>query len=376
MDGFERITGREHDGLVEKCQENGWLKVGGFDWQDDPFLEEYPYEFSRTESVDRLREALGSGNWAIRQGFCYRDLAFIQQVNGGDEWWTLKRDGDAWTGFESWSFGAIAQEPERFERAMRDMCEATPEQCRSGEWAHLHEKAPAARRVRPRGEPRARRAGSPRPNGAREGRRGRIGTTGARRRPFSSRLEGRRGMASDYGDEAGGKLLDWMLRIGQEAGAEAMARSARELSERLAGIRGTIAGGRAEAIAADGAPTYAKLSLEELSGLPEYATIKEVVSDKLRAATVEHHIIPGEGRDWLLFKVEDAPEVDEAFRQLEQETGKAADRARERLSEIAERRQAPERLAERAERAREASRAHSQGIGRDRGPRQIEGPER
>lgn len=183
-------------------------------------------------------------------------------------------------------------------------------------------------------------------------------------------------MASDYGDEAGGKLLDWMLRIGQEAGAEAMARSARELSERLAGIRGTIAGGRAEAIAADGVPTYAKLSLEELSGLPEYATIKEVVSDKLRSASVEHHIIPGEGRDWLLFKVEDAPEVDEAFRQLEQETGKAADRARERLSEIAERRQEPERLAERAERAREASRAHSQDIGRDRGPRQIEGPER
>lgn len=103
-------------------------------------------------------------------------------------------------------------------------------------------------------------------------------------------------MASDYGDEAGGKLLDWMLRIGQEAGAEAMERSARELSERLAGIRGTIAGGRAEAIAADGVPTYAKLSLEELSGLPEYATIKEVVSGKLRAASVEHHIIPGEGR--------------------------------------------------------------------------------
>ena len=55
---------------------------------------------------------------------------------------------------------------------------------------------------------------------------------------------------------------------------------------------------------ADGVPAYAKLSLEELSGLPEYATIKEVVSDKLRAASVEHHIIPGEGRDWLLFKVD------------------------------------------------------------------------
>ena len=68
MDGFERITGREHEELVEKCQENGWLKVGGFDWQDDPFLEEYPYEFSRTDSVDRLREALGSGNWAHTPG--------------------------------------------------------------------------------------------------------------------------------------------------------------------------------------------------------------------------------------------------------------------------------------------------------------------
>ena len=167
MDGFERITGREHDGLVEKCQENGWLKVGGFDWQDDPFLEEYPYEFSRTDSVDRLREALGSGNWAIRQGFCYRDLAFIQQVNGGDEWWTLKRVGDAWTGFESWSFGGAV--PQR----------RVGPSAREGARA-----AGAARRVRPRGEPRARRAGSPRPNGAREGRRGRIGTTGARRRPF------------------------------------------------------------------------------------------------------------------------------------------------------------------------------------------------
>lgn len=166
-------------------------------------------------------------------------------------------------------------------------------------------------------------------------------------------------MASDYGDEAGGKLLDWMLRIGQEAGAEAMGRSARELSERLAGIRGTIAGGHAEAIAADGVPAYAKLSLEELSGLPEYATIKEVVSDKLRAASVEHHIIPGEDRDWLLFKVEDAPEVDEAFRQLEQETGKAADRARERLAEIAERRRGPI--------ARDS--AGTAALARSRGPR-------
>ena len=216
MEGFERITGREHDELVEKCQENGWLKVGGFDWQDDPFLEEYPYEFSRTGSVDRLREALGAGNWAIRQGFCYRDLAFIQQVNGGDEWWTLKRDGDAWTSFESWSFGAIAQEPERFERAMRDMCEATPEQCRSGEWAHLHEKAP---------EPLAQREGT---------------------------LGAPRGNPRDHRRRA--------RRAGRGRGRADL---------REAQPRGAL-------------------------GAPEYATIKEIVSDRLRAASVEHHILPGE----------------------------------------------------------------------------------
>ena len=130
MGGFEMITGREHDGLVEKCQENGWLKVGGFDWQDDPFLEEYPYEFSRTDSVDRLREALGSGNWAIRQGFCYRDLAFIQQVNGGDEWWALKRDGDGWVDFESVSCEhIIAHSKSDFERLIASMRAASTDEC-------------------------------------------------------------------------------------------------------------------------------------------------------------------------------------------------------------------------------------------------------
>ena len=29
--------------LADKCQENGWLRRGGYPWQDDPYLEEYPY---------------------------------------------------------------------------------------------------------------------------------------------------------------------------------------------------------------------------------------------------------------------------------------------------------------------------------------------
>ncbi|PNV67160.1 peptide ABC transporter substrate-binding protein [Enteroscipio rubneri] len=131
MEGFAPITGEEHELLVAKCQENGWLKRGGYDWQDDPFMEEYPYEFSKAESIEGLRNAFARGNWAIRQGFVYEDLAFIQQVNGGDEWWTCKRFDGEWIDFESWSFGRISLDPAEFEDAMLHMRHATKEECTS-----------------------------------------------------------------------------------------------------------------------------------------------------------------------------------------------------------------------------------------------------
>ncbi len=254
---------------------------------------------------------------------------------------------------------------------MRDMCEATPEQCRSGEWAHLQQPEPLARRrrVRPRGEPRARRAGSPRPDGTRGPSGPNRDDRGAKAPFFIS--TGRRGRDGERLRGRGGRQA---ARLDAEDRPGGQWRAARGSSPAPPGIR--IAGGRAEAIAANSVPAYAKLSLEELSGLPEYATIKEVVSDKLRAASVEHHRIPSQGRDWLLFKVEDAPEVDEAFRQLEQETEKAADRARERLSdEIAE---APGARAAAGGARRAGARGveeDGQGIGKaaapERGPREM-----
>ena len=60
------VDGGLHEALVAKCQENGWLKRGGYDWQDDPWLEEYPYEFVEAEDVSALRGFFGHGNWAIR----------------------------------------------------------------------------------------------------------------------------------------------------------------------------------------------------------------------------------------------------------------------------------------------------------------------
>ena len=66
MEGFAPITGEEHELLVAKCQENGWLKRGGYDWQDDPFMEEYPYEFSKAESIEDLRNAFAQAGLRLR----------------------------------------------------------------------------------------------------------------------------------------------------------------------------------------------------------------------------------------------------------------------------------------------------------------------
>ena len=124
-------TQEERDSLVLKCQENGWLKRGGFDWQDDPYLEDYPYEFSRASTIDDLSDFFRSGNWAIRQGVLFGDLAFVNQVNGGDEWWTLKRDFDgSWVQFESMSLGRIASDRSDFIRHIACMQIATIEECR------------------------------------------------------------------------------------------------------------------------------------------------------------------------------------------------------------------------------------------------------
>lgn len=130
MFNMKPVTEEEQKSLEAACQQNGWLRRGGYDWQDDPYLEEYPYEFDRCFSMDDLSDFFSHGNWAIRQGVLYGDLAFIQQVNGGDEWWTLKQAGDDWLPFESVSFGAIAKDRSELVRYIAGMRLATPEECK------------------------------------------------------------------------------------------------------------------------------------------------------------------------------------------------------------------------------------------------------
>lgn len=177
-------------------------------------------------------------------------------------------------------------------------------------------------------------------------------------------------MASDFGDDAGDKLFDWMLRIGQDTAEDVMLGCATSLAEALRKTRGAIEG--AEQIGPDGAVRYAKLSMAELDKLPDYASIKEIISDQLRAAGVQHQIVPADGRDFLVFKVEDAPEVDDAFKRLEEQTGHIAERAKAELSKMRDGERRAEPLEKRAERARPASRAHAQSLEASRGAKRVE----
>lgn len=120
--------------LTDKCQENGWLRRGGYPWQDDPYLEEYPYEFAKAGSVEELRGFFAHGNWALRQGIVYEDLAFVQQGRRRRRVVDAEAHRLRLARLRELSFGRIVQEPERFSHAIECMHRATPEQCKRLEY--------------------------------------------------------------------------------------------------------------------------------------------------------------------------------------------------------------------------------------------------
>lgn len=81
--------------VKKKCQENPWLKIGGYDFQDDPLMElDYDYGLHTCQTIEELEKKFEQGNWSIRSAFAYDRLLFVNQVNGGDEWWTCYKHTD------------------------------------------------------------------------------------------------------------------------------------------------------------------------------------------------------------------------------------------------------------------------------------------
>ena len=103
-------------------RDNLWIK----DADDPPFT---PDSFVGCYSVTELEERIGHGNWAVGTAFYYRDLCFIQQVEGGDEWLTIRHG----IGFESITFGPIIESGE-FASLVRRLLAASERQCQRLEY--------------------------------------------------------------------------------------------------------------------------------------------------------------------------------------------------------------------------------------------------
>lgn len=142
-------------------------------------------------------------------------------------------------------------------------------------------------------------------------------------------------MPSDFGDESGEKLFDWMLRLGQEAGQAAMAHSAARFSMAFRNAVGEIGHGQSAAAGierASEATEWAKLNLHEFKGLPEFETIKEIIDANLDREALSHEFFSEGEKSYLIFRVGDAPEVARCFDELAQETTQAAKKAEQQLS--------------------------------------------
>jgi len=98
----------------------------------DPPFSELMIEFCADTRA--LVERILEGNWCVGQGFALGDLCFLNQVDGGGEWLTIKGD----LAFESitmpcHSAGEGVQEGEAF-KMIHALQVATLEQCRRLEW--------------------------------------------------------------------------------------------------------------------------------------------------------------------------------------------------------------------------------------------------
>ena len=89
---------------------------------EDTFSADYIHICS---SPDELFEKFRFGNWCLGQGLALGDLCFINQIDGGDEWLTIKQD----LAFESISWLAV-MEYDNHEELLNRLQKATLDQCR------------------------------------------------------------------------------------------------------------------------------------------------------------------------------------------------------------------------------------------------------
>lgn len=97
--------------------DNPWIAEAN----DPPFSK---YLLVRVNTLQQLELIFQYGNWSLGQGYYFKNLCFINQIDGGDEWLTIKDD----YAFESITFSGIIKRGE-FEAYLQRLLDATKEQC-------------------------------------------------------------------------------------------------------------------------------------------------------------------------------------------------------------------------------------------------------
>lgn len=93
---------------------NGWCS-GEFDREDGNFIVEEDRLNKNSamviDDLETLKEFFRAGNWCLGTAVIYKSICFIEQVNGGDEWLTMKLFSDGKVrSFESMTLGPEARD--------------------------------------------------------------------------------------------------------------------------------------------------------------------------------------------------------------------------------------------------------------------------
>jgi len=104
-----------------------WLKIGKKNpWIMNASDPEFTLRsFSECKTIEEIKQQFEHGNWCSGQAFYYQDLCFINQVDGGDEWLTIKDD----LAFESITFIPMIERNE-FYNYFNRLLKATKEKCK------------------------------------------------------------------------------------------------------------------------------------------------------------------------------------------------------------------------------------------------------
>lgn len=74
-----------------------------------PPEELYQWDVAYCDNLDDVLYNIKDDYWTIRTCFAWENLAFVQQVNGGNEWLALRKTDGVWTPFESLSIGHMIE---------------------------------------------------------------------------------------------------------------------------------------------------------------------------------------------------------------------------------------------------------------------------